>query len=93
MGCHTWFYRPALEGEEPSDDCQFSEDTFGEDRYVEVPELHDLFRVNGYPEDQIQSFYDAVRFCKSKGIELREGQVGRMRDFWRENPFGVVEFG
>lgn len=55
---------------------------------------HNIFRVRNYPEDNLLSFQDTMRFCRVKyNVSLNDDQIERLRKFWYENPDGLIQFG
>ena len=96
MGCHTWFFRPIRDGEQPDDTCAYSQEKYGDDRYTGHGTPSDLFRVGDYPEVFLLSLKETLEF-----IELRRDKMSfpvenweeKLADFWAKNPDGVIEFG
>jgi len=64
MACHTWFFRPTKENEIAKDTCEYSYETFGEDKYTDIDTPHDLFRIGGYPDDKLLSLQQTMEFIK-----------------------------
>ncbi len=63
---------------------------------------HDIFRIGNYPEDRLFSLEDTARFIfknrhKIYGYYYNEFQEKdwreQIRDFWAQNPDGMIEFG
>lgn len=95
MGCHTWFFRPIEYCEIAVDTCEYSEETFGEDRYTDVETPHDLFRIGSYADDKLLSLQQTMEFIKNNkdNIWFSENWEDELKKFWHENPNGVIEFG
>lgn len=95
MGCYTWFFRPIKENETPSNTCEYSDLEFGEDRYTDSDTPHNLFRIGGYPNDKLLSLEQTMNFIErnKERISFTENWETKLKNFWSENPNGVIEFG
>ena len=95
MANHTWFYRPIKEGETPTDTCEYSEETFGDDRYTDIDTPHNIFRVYEYREDKFLSLEQTLAFIENNKeiVSLAANWEARLKEFWIKNPNGVIEFG
>lgn len=64
------------------------------DLYCTSNELpHDIFRIGGYPNDELFSIMETMRFCNKNNIKLNKDQKTRLQKFWFENPDGMIRFG
>lgn len=64
---------------------------------------HDLFRIGGYPEDQLLSYNETLEYMKKYCEEYKvpfESHFGNIEDiknellqFWNEYPNGLITFG
>lgn len=95
MGNHTWFYRPIKDNEKATDTCEYSDEVFGENLYTDIDTPHDLFRIGRYQEDKFLSLEDCLSFIEIHKDDMwfDESWLERLKEFWRNNPTGVVEFG
>lgn len=97
MGCHTWFFRPIKENEEPSYYCGYSDEKYGENKYTNVDTPHNLFRIRigYYPNAKLLSLEQTIEFIEynKENISFVENWEERLKEFWSKNPDGVIEFG
>jgi hypothetical protein len=102
MGCHTWFFRPIKEGEVPEDTCEYSDVTFGDDRYTDIDTPHDLFRAAYHEGVYLLSLEETLKFVEDNKDEIcsyfynevtKKDWKDLLTDFWNKNPDGVIEFG
>lgn len=76
--------------------------------YVSTDNLpHDIFRVSGYPYDKLYSLEDTLIFLEThKNVyynqciyenrnneELKEIAIKKLKEFWENNPDGMIRFG
>lgn len=61
--------------------------------YVEVEDIHDIFRLGGYPEDQLLSFKETLEYCQEKRCKISMEQFQSLLDFWNKYPEGMIKFG
>lgn len=86
MGCHTWFFRPAKQGEKPVDHCAYS------DGYIDT-EYADLFRTHYHDDVYLKSFNETIEFINKENISITDENLLRLKEFWDKYPDGVIEFG
>lgn len=70
--------------------------------YEEVG-LHDLFRIGKYPEDELLSLEETLSFIEAREKEIAFGPmptiygkdevIRRLKEFWEQNPEGMIRFG
>ena len=97
MGCHTWFFRPTVEGEKAEDTCEYSEATYGDDRYTDIDTPHDTFRINFQVSEGVylKSLEQTLEFVAAHKDQMSflDCYDVEIRKFWKENPEGIIEFG
>lgn len=106
MGCHTWFYRPIKENEivkKLQSYCEHPDDIFEEDwqdahieeKYTDIDTPHDLFRIGGYPEDKLLSLKQTMEFIEKNKqlITFTKNWEDNLKEFWSQNPDGIIDFG
>lgn len=54
---------------------------------------HDIFRIGGYPDDQLLSYEETIVFCKLKKVQLFRNKKRQLQDFWNKYPDGMIIFG
>lgn len=70
--------------------------------YTEVG-LHDVFRIGGYPNDELLSFEDTMEFFEKNDDKIfwggaptvigKEATIEIIREFWNKYPNGMIHFG
>lgn len=92
MGCHTWFFRPIIEGEEIVDHNSRYERG---GKYTDNSLPHDMFRLGGYPEDVLTSFEETMKYIEERKdkMSFTDNWETKLKKFWDENPNGFIEFG
>jgi len=95
MGCHAWFFRLIKENEVAVDTCNYSDEKFGEDKYTDIDTPHNLFRIDGYPDDTLLSLEQTMEFIEhnKERMSFIENWETRLKEFWSKNPDGLIEFG
>ena len=85
MSCHTWFYRPIKENEIAEEE---------DEGYVDL-DIHDVFRIGGYPDDQLFSLEETMAFieCNKDRITFTENWEETLKKFWLLHPDGKIQFG
>lgn len=67
--------------------------------YRSIRNFHDVFRIGGYPEDELLSMDETLEFIENNinsidfGNRNREMATIRLEEFWREYPDGRIDFG
>jgi hypothetical protein len=71
--------------------------------YSEVDKHHDLFRIGGYPNDELLSFEETLKFIEDNEDRIAFGPmptdygknevIRRLQLFWDEFPEGMIRFG
>lgn len=62
--------------------------------YVESDDMpHDIFRIGGYPVDELLSYDETIAFCQLKKVELSDLQKNELKEFWNQYPDGRIIFG
>ena len=69
--------------------------------YYKEVDRHDIFRIGGYPNDELLSMAETLEFLKindykifrNSTLEQREEVIADMQKFWDEYPNGLVRFG
>lgn len=94
MGCHTWFFRPTKEDEKAAGYCEYSMNTYNDNRYTNEGLPHNLFRIGGYPDDVLKSLDETLEYINKNHISYYVGDWElKLTAFWDENPDGIIEFG
>ena len=54
---------------------------------------HNIFRIGNYPEDILTSLEETLIFCETNKIYLNTEQLIELKQFWNNNPIGLIKFG
>lgn len=81
----------AVMNKQPEHSCYIK----GKGFFIFTDEFHDLFRIGGYPDDQIFSKNECLQFVeKNKDkIQFFDDTYERLNDFWNKYPDGYMHFG
>ena len=62
--------------------------------YIDNEKYHDVFRIGNYPKDILTSFKQTMDFInKNKNkINLSTNYEEKLKQYWDENPNGLIEF-
>jgi len=69
--------------------------------YEDVEGTHDIFRIGGYPEDELFSMEETLEFLNNHDDEIfsrqyscaKEEIIEKLQEFWNKYPNGRITFG
>lgn len=61
--------------------------------FSELKRYHDVFRIINYSSKIIHSRIELRKWMRKKYFDLEECQLGKVSEFFRNTPFGIIRFG
>lgn len=63
--------------------------------YVQVDDFHDCFRKYGYPEDNLFSLEETIKYMydEKNNCTTYENSIKWVTEFWNKYPDGIICFG
>lgn len=60
----------------------------------EIQNLHDIFRIGGYPNDKLTSYEETLKFIDTNQIIVESDTISRLQEFFDSEPKGgLIVFG